>query len=149
MCWMFPLTSNKGRGSDETVTGQKMGTTPMATTQTRTTEGKLGRTRRVRPSCSGVCLLTSQRKMWVSRISFTFPHASPQRVTLKRKCAFLFNLLPDPFCHRPPGGATAHWCQADEKENRWEPGVRKTLSSLQSLTIGQTCFHSDPYFHSN
>lgn len=61
----------------------------------------------------------------------------------------IFFFSPDPFCHRPPRGAAAHWCQADEKENRWGPDMRKTLSSLQSLTIGQTCFHSDPYFHSD
>lgn len=45
----------------------------------------------------------------------------------------------DPFCHRPAGGATASRCQADEKENRWEPRVWRTLTlPLVSDPYGQS-----------
>lgn len=52
----------------------------------------------------------------------------------------------DSFRHRSTRGTPASRCQADEKENRWEPSVRWTWNSLpKSLTIGQICFHSDPF----
>lgn len=43
----------------------KMAITQMVTTQNRTTEGSLGKRRKAKPSCSGVCLLMSLRMIFV------------------------------------------------------------------------------------
>lgn len=65
-------------------------------------------------------------------------------------CMFVFIMYfmsLDPFCHRPAGGATASRCQADEKENRWEPRVWRTLTSPSPSLwpLWPICFHSDPF----
>lgn len=53
------------KGNDVTVIDQKMVITPMVTTQSRITEGSLGRRRRAKPSCSGACLLMSLKMIFV------------------------------------------------------------------------------------
>lgn len=59
------VQSKEKEGNDVTVIDQKMVITPMETTQNKITEGSLGRRRRARPSCSGVCHLMSLRMIFV------------------------------------------------------------------------------------